>query len=48
METLDKKGVRIAYIRVMQDMCEGVSTSVRIQGGDIDDFPIIIGFIGLG
>ena len=35
--------MRIAYIRAIQDMYEGVSTSVRTQDGDTVDFPIIIG-----
>lgn len=40
---LEKKKVRITYIRVIQDMHEGVSTNVQTQGGETDDFPITIG-----
>lgn len=37
------KGARIAYIRAIIDMCEVVSTSVRTQSGETDNFPITIG-----
>jgi len=37
--------VRIAYIRAIQDMYEGVSTSVRTHDGDTVDFPITIGLL---
>lgn len=42
-KALVKKGVRIAYIRAIQDMYVEVSTSVQTQGGETDDFPITIG-----
>lgn len=40
---LEKKEMRIAYIRVIQNIYEGVSTSVRVQGGETYDFSITIG-----
>ena len=39
-KTLEKKGVRMTYIWAIQDMYEGVITSVRTPIGETKDFPI--------
>lgn len=41
-KTLEKKGIMIAYIQVIQDIYEWVSTSIWTHGGEVDDFPITI------
>ena len=40
-KVLEKKRFRIAHIRVVKDMYDRVTTSVRIQGRIIRDFPIL-------
>ena len=42
-KALKKKVFMIAYIQVIQDMYEGVSTSVHTHGGETGDSPITIG-----
>ena len=43
-KVLEKKGVRIAYIRSTNDIYEGTLTSVRMHDGVTDDFYITSGF----
>ena len=40
---LENKGAQVAYIRVIQDMYDGVRNRVRTLVGDMDNFPIEIG-----
>ena len=40
---MEKKGVQVGYIRVIQDMYEGVVASIRIPRGETTNFPIRIG-----
>ena len=42
---LEKKGVQVGYITVIQDMYEGVMTSVRTPAGETNDFPTRIGLL---
>ena len=42
-KALEKKGVWVGYIRVIQYMYEGVVTNVRTPEGETIDFPIRIG-----
>ena len=37
-EVLEKKGVYVAYIEVVQDMHDKVLTQVRMLGGEIKEF----------
>jgi len=39
----EERGEDCLYIRAIQDMYEGASTSVRTRDGDTVDFPITIG-----
>jgi len=42
-ECLEKKKLSKTYISAIKNMYEVVKTSVRILGGDIEDFPIDLG-----
>lgn len=42
MEIPREERFRIVYIRAIQNMYEGVLTSVRTQGGETDDFHLTI------
>lgn len=42
MEIPREERFRIGYIRAIQNMYEGVLTSVRTRGGETDDFPLTI------
>ena len=42
-KVLGKKEVCIAYIQIIKDMYDGITRSVRIQRGIIEDFSIKIG-----
>ena len=41
-KALEKKRIRVAYIRVIKDMYNRVTTSVKTQGRVTEDFPIKI------
>ena len=42
LKSLENKGVGVAYIKAIQDICDGILTKDRIPGGETKDFPIRI------